>query len=233
MRCNRTSDGKVNLPSDFDYRRRKMERQITRYAGGGKNTVESCRSIDVLEWHRRGYLGSSRRFSWAWTRDGERVASINVDTQRHAVTLKYRSRSHGEGWSDVEQRVAIQWTSCRLGGERAWFACSVAANGVYCGRRVSKLYGAGRLFACRHCYRLAYASQQESAHQRGLGKSQKIRMQLGGSANMLEEFPDMPKGMHRRTYERWRGIHDEAEERSNRCLMGFLERLGRRSSRVD
>ena len=29
---------------------------MARYAGGGKNTVESCRSIDVLEWHRRGYL---------------------------------------------------------------------------------------------------------------------------------------------------------------------------------
>jgi len=43
---------------------------------------------------------------------------------------------------------------------------------------VSKLYGAGRLFACRHCYRLAYASQQESAHQRGLGKSQKVRMRM-------------------------------------------------------
>ena len=102
---------------------------------------------------------------------------------------------------------------------------------MYCGRRVTKLYGAGRLFACRHCYRLAYASQQESAHQRGLGKSQKIRMRLGGSPNMLEEFPDKPKGMHWRTYERWRRVHDAAEERSTIGLMGFVERLGRRSSR--
>jgi hypothetical protein len=45
-------------------------------------------------------------------------------------------------------------------------------------------------------------AQQESAHQRGLGKSQKIRMQLGGSPNMLGEFPEKPKGMHWRTYER-------------------------------
>jgi hypothetical protein len=29
---------------------------MARYAGGGKNTVEGCRSIDVLEWHRLGYL---------------------------------------------------------------------------------------------------------------------------------------------------------------------------------
>jgi hypothetical protein len=166
---------------------------MPRYAGGGKATVESCRSIDVLLWNRLGYLRTSRWFSWAWTSNGERVASINVETQRHSVTLKYRSRSYGEDWSDVEQRVAIAWTTCRFGGERPWFMCSVAANGVYCGRLATKLYGAGRLFACRHCYRLAYASQQESSHQRGLGKSQKIRMQLGGSPNMLEEFPDKPK----------------------------------------
>jgi hypothetical protein len=102
---------------------------------------------------------------------------------------------------------------------------------VYCGRRVIKLYGAGRLFACRHCYRLAYASQQESAHQRGLGKSQKIRMRLGGSPNMLEEFPHKPRGMHWRTYERWRRVYDVAEERSTIGLMRFVERLGRRSSR--
>jgi hypothetical protein len=146
------------------------------------------------------------------------------------VTLKYRSRSYAEDWIDVEQCIGIEWTPCRFGGERPWFVCSVAANGAYCGREVTKLYGAGRLFACRHCYRLAYASQQESAHQRGLGKSQKIRMRLGGSPNMLEAFPEKPKGMHWRTYERWRRVHDAAEERSTIGLMGFVERLGRRSS---
>jgi len=134
---------------------------MARYAGGGKNTVESCRAVDVLRWNKLGYLRLPRWFSWAWTRDGEQVASINVQTQRHSVTLKYRSRSSGE----VEQHVAIEWTPCRFGGERPWFVCSVAANGEYCGREVTKLYGAGRLFACRYCYRLAYASQQESAHQ--------------------------------------------------------------------
>ena len=67
---------------------------MARYAGGGKNTVESCRSVDVLRWNKLGYLRSPRRFSWAWTRYGERVAYINVETQRHSVTLKYRSRSH-------------------------------------------------------------------------------------------------------------------------------------------
>jgi len=148
------------------------------------------------------------------------------------VLLKYRSRSFGEDWSDVEQRVAVVWTPCRFGGERPWFVCSVASNGVYCGRRVIKLYGAGRLFACRHCYRLAYASQLESAQQRGLWKSQKIRMRLGGSASMLDEFPEKPKGMHWRTYNRLRRMHDKAEERSNIGLVSFVNRLSRRSQFV-
>jgi hypothetical protein len=59
---------------------------MARYAGGGKNTVEGCRSIDVLEWHRRGYLRSPGWFSCAWTRDGERLASINVQAQRDQET---------------------------------------------------------------------------------------------------------------------------------------------------
>jgi hypothetical protein len=37
--------------------------------------------------------------------------------------------------------------------------------------------------------------------------------------------------VHWRTYERWRRVHDAAEERSTIGLMGFVERLGRRSSR--
>ena len=159
------------------------------------------------------------------------MAWIDVETDHDRIYLKYRVRSYGEDWSDVEQGIPVVWTPCRFGGERPWFMCSVPSNGAHCWRRVIKLYGAGRFFACRHCYRLAYASQQESAHQRSLGKSQKIRMRLGGSPNMLEEFPDKPKGMHWRTYDRWRRVHDVAEERSTIGLMGLVERLDRRSSR--
>jgi hypothetical protein len=199
-----------------------------RYSGGGKRTIESCRSLDVLVWHRRGFFRSPQWFSWAWTRNGEQEASISVEIERHFVTLRYRSRSHGEDWTNVEQRVAIAWTPCRFGGERPWFICSVYTNGTYCGRQVTKLYDAGRLFACRHCYRLAYASQQESAHHRGLWKAQKIRMQLGGSASMLDNFPKKPKGMHWRTYERLCRVHNAAQARFIPGLMGFVMRLRRR-----
>ena len=203
---------------------------MARYAGGGTTTVESCRCIDVLDWHRRGCLRSPRRFSWAWKQDGKRVASINVETERQRVTLKYRSRPYGGDWADAKQQFPVAWTPCRFGGDRPWFIRSVYANGTYCGRQVTKLYHAGRLFACRHCSRLAYASQQESAHFRGLWKAQKIRMRLGGSANMLEDFPEKPKGMHWRTYERLRRVHDAARGRSIIGLTDFVKQLRKRVS---
>ena len=82
--------------------------------------------------------------------------------------------------------------------------CAVYSNGRYCGRRVALLYGAGELFACRRCYGLAYASQQETPMYRGVNRAQKIRMRLGGSANLCEPFPKKPKRMQWRTYLRLR-----------------------------
>jgi hypothetical protein len=206
---------------------------MPRYAGSAKGTVEGCRSIDVLDWNRRGFFKWPHRFSWSWSRQSERVASINVATEHRAAILTYRSRSYGQDWSDVEQRIPVVWSPCRFGGERPWFLCSVTSGGVYCGRRVTKLYGAGRLFACRHCYRLAYASQQESVHLRGLCKAQKIRMQLGGSASMLDPFPEKPKGMHWGTYDRLHIAHDAAAKRSTIGIMGRLSSLHERAGSID
>jgi hypothetical protein len=142
---------------------------------------------------RRGYLRSPRWFSWTWTRDGERVASINVETQRQTVTLKYRSRSYKKDWSDVEQRIPIGWTPCRFGGERPWFVCSVYSSGRYCGRRVTKLYGAGRLFACRKCYQLAYTNPFEFAVEMDLVPAKPLQLVgiEGLTEGLFADYADM------------------------------------------
>jgi NAD(P)-dependent dehydrogenase (short-subunit alcohol dehydrogenase family) len=54
--------------------------------------------------------------------------------------------------------------------------CLHYSGGRYCGRRVAVLYGAGELFACRCCYGLAYASQQEALHR--LERARKILTKL-------------------------------------------------------
>jgi hypothetical protein len=51
----------------------------------------------------------------------------------------------------------------------------------------------------------------------------KLLNQARGSPNMLEAFPDKPKGMHWRTYDRLRRMHDVAEERSAIGLMRLVE----------
>jgi hypothetical protein len=200
---------------------------------GGRTTCESCNSVDVRRWHREGRLRAGQSFSCSWTCGGEPWGTISVHAECDAVVLIYRARSWATTeWKSIEQRVPITWTACHLGGRRPWFVCSVRSNGRYCGRRVAMLYGASELFACRRCYGLAYASQQESVHHRAIGKAQKIRMRLGGSANMLDDFPDKRNGMHWRTYERLRRAHDIAEARSTLGLRRFVYRLQRRAGRV-
>jgi hypothetical protein len=86
------------------------------------------------------------------------------------------------------------------------------------------LYAAGELFACRRCSGLAYASQQEPLGQRGLLKAQKIRERLVGDPDVFKDFPDKPKGMHSRTYERLRESHDIAAGRFTAALKKMLIR---------
>ena len=104
----------------------------------------------------------------------------------------------GGEWEEVKETVPLEWTPCNFGGGRPWFLCP----GAGCGQRVAVLYGPGRYFLCRHCYDLGYESQRENKMHRALRKAQKIRERLGGTANMTEPFPEKPKGMHWRTYER-------------------------------
>jgi hypothetical protein len=71
----------------------------------------------------------------------------------------------------------------------AWFICSAYSGGRSCDRRVAVLYCAGEVFACRRCYGLAYASQQERPELRSISRSWKIRERLGGSANLCDASP--------------------------------------------
>jgi hypothetical protein len=95
---------------------------------------------------------------------------------------------------------------------------------------VAKLYGPGKYFLCRHCYDLRYESQREDKKTRALRKAQKIRTRLGGSANMLEPFPEKPKGMHLDTYIRLWWKHNEAHREE---LAGMREWMDKLKQRLD
>jgi hypothetical protein len=161
---------------------------------------------------------------WQWSREGEVVASIQVRNEQDRVWLVYRHRGNDGPWKDENYPVTVEWTRCNYGGARAWFRCPASG----CGRRVAILYG-GEIFACRHCYQLAYDSQREAPHDRAVTRAQAIRRKLGGTVNLFERFPEKPNGMHWSTYQR---LYMEAEEAKNQSWPPwFLKHLLRHTRR--
>ena len=207
-----------------------MSRGGHNWKGGG--TVEGSRSLDVMRLERSGYLSSAQRLgSWRWVDSDGTTGSIQVCGGRRVVILDYRVRSHGEDWQLVQQRVPIRWTPCRFGGERPWFVCDVSANGVYCGRHVAKLYGAGRLFACRHCYRLGYQAQRGGPLDRAHHRLARLHRRLGAAYDGPDNPPPgKPKWMRWGTYTR---IAQEIEVGQERLEMAFLVGAQCISSRMD
>ena len=150
------------------------------------------------------------------------VRNMGVRCDADGVTLRFRVRESGtDEWRPIEQYVPIEWTECNFGGQRPWFCCPVSSGDQRCDRRVALLYG-GELFACRQCYRLTYQCQRETQQQRNLSAAQKIRLRLGGSANILEPFPSKQKGMHWRTYERLRARSHSSESLSHKLTLARL-----------
>ena len=195
-----------------------------RPSGSGRMKVEACRSLDVNRLHREGCLRTGWAGGWQWSRDGEQVASIGARTENDRLHLTYRVRIGGE-WEDVAESVRIVRVACGFGGSRPYFACPGVVNGIACGRRVGKLYGPGRYFLCRRCYRLAHASQSEDPMDRALRRANGIRKRLGGDPGMAEPFPPRPKGMWRRTYERLSERAFEAEMQADEAFALRAEQL--------
>jgi hypothetical protein len=167
---------------------------------------------------RDGLLSAGKSFGWSWTRNGEKVASIQVRAETDRVILDYRHQRGGDEWKSQNYPIRIEWTSCNYGGARAWFLCP--AQG--CGRRVAKLYLGGAIFACRHCYKLAYACQRENLDDRAMRGADKLRGRLAWEPGILNGEGDKPKGMHWRTFER---LHAEHNDFVNASLAGLMQRF--------
>ena len=195
MICLRAATQK--FPKDFD---------MGRNWGSGRRTVEQTRSIDIRALQRAGYFTVPKQGSWIWQREDKITAKTWIDWNGERLRIR-------------DQIIDIGRTPCRFGGHRLWFRCS-------CGGHVSTLYSPNGLpWACRHCYRLTYATRQTNPRDRNLLRAQRIRECLGGSRNMLEDFPPKPKGMHWRRYGRMRQVHDRASNHHLAMLAVWVEKL--------
>src|SRR4051794_6902971 len=88
-----------------------------RRSGSGRDTVESCRSIDVNRLHKAGCLRSGYWGSWQWTRNGERVASINAHADADQLHLSYRVRIGGCTSGEIRIKTGRITTALDAGAE--------------------------------------------------------------------------------------------------------------------
>jgi hypothetical protein len=189
---------------------------------GNKQKAEDCRSLDIYKMKRQGCLEAGMRGNWVWSRDDNEIASIGYHCTGGVLELDYRVRVYGGDWESIQQNVPLVHSDCNYGGQRTYARCPGVVNDQPCGRRVGKLFSGGRFFLCRHCYRIAYASQSEPRYDRMLRRAQKLRMALGGEPGAAYPIAPRPKGMWQGTYLRKCSEIEWFEHQAN---IGFIQKF--------
>lgn len=191
------------------------------FGQGEKDCLERFKRLDCRKMQHTGALNAGNRGNWAWfdTKTNEKMGEISYESQPHHLTLSYTVNDQQHRYSIELERMA-----CNYGGSRVWFHCPV----VGCGKRVAILFLKGGIFACRHCQRLNYQSQQ-------LAKSDQHRLRMHRIRGRLNwpiycDVPFMkyitkPKGMHHATFERLKQEHDRHERKHINVMIGGLNRI--------
>ena len=173
-------------------------------------------SVDLARLNRKQLLVPGRWSTLTWSRGGEVTGSIRILCLEGALRLVYRAREGGDEWVDLSETIPLVATATAFSGRRQWLVC------LSCRKRCRVIYG-GLRFRCRACMGLRYDTQYEPVFARAATRALKIRARLGSKDGMDGPFPDRPKGMHRKTYNRLRA--QEALMR-NAWAIGVLRRWG-------
>jgi hypothetical protein len=177
---------------------------------GWRLKAEHSLPLDIRTMQRAGGLQDGASGSWRWTNTytGESAGSISYAVQASGVELRY-----SVGGDPRRQSIIIERTRCHFGGARPWFICPVR------GERVAVLYMRAGRFACRHCQRIAYASQSDDLMSRAWRKQRKIENRLGPDC-------ERPPGMHAATYDRLLSRINDCETVKDYALVLALGRMG-------
>jgi hypothetical protein len=174
-------------------------RFVTRNNQADRYTIEKLAHdcLDIRFLRRNGFFGDG------WVTVGATMKWPHIAQMRIA---RYRLILDLRGHS-VPQQICVSWTRVHLGGERPWMHCP------HCQTRVAKLYAGLGGYFCRACIgNPPYASQKLSAQGRAHFQACKLRLQLDGQAQLSMPFPERPRNMHQRTYDRLKheGMRREA-----------------------
>ena len=168
--------------------------------------IESALRLRLADLFKRGalHVGCTTLGSWQWSRDGERIASIGYSAtlgeSDGELRLSYRD-GKGSDARDVECVVRLSSVPLNYGGRRWYMHCPLT------GRRALVLYKWHSIdrFCAREAIRPrpTYASQRTSGASRIIEQRWAIRRKLGDNFSDLFGEPIKPKGMRRRTFERY------------------------------
>lgn len=169
---------------------------LTAGAGLWRDKCHEFHSIDLSWLKKNGYLTFGSSGSLTWSRAGQPTGNIRFQVEPLGFRVIYRTRPRGcETWTDVNELIPFVHTATNFSGRRTWFQCPS------CHRRCRIIYGGSR-FRCRRCHNLVYESQYEPAFARSASMALKIREKLGDRGGVADPFPEKPKGMHWKTYQR-------------------------------
>ncbi len=134
----------------------------------GKTEADNLLTLDINWLSRRGLCSGfwNKTVTWTYGFD-ETKSSIGVEADMTANLPSLRLRyTQTDSWTGEKRKfdyeIRLATTACNFGGERWWFICPLTSGGIYCGRRVGKLYKDGDFFGCRHCHDLTYSSRNEN-----------------------------------------------------------------------
>lgn len=139
----------------------------------GKREADSLKKIGVNFLRKHQFFKSGLYGVMTWTNEmSEQTSSVNVqtfisDSEDNYLRIYYSQTTPSGEKTDFDYKIPLVTTPCRFGGKRYWFICPMYRNNEYCGRRVGILYKNGKFFACRHCYKLTYASQNCGGRYKG------------------------------------------------------------------
>lgn len=184
---------------------------------GWRPHIEGALRIDLCRMMRERFIvaGVIRCGTWHWSRDGERIGSIDyfarLNETEGTLTLSYQWRNPGTGETQrCDYPIKIQSAPCTFGGRRWWMICP------YTGRRALKLYKFGGIekFCCRRAIRPlpSYLSERLSGESRIDHQRWTLRRKLDDPGCLFDPLTK-PKWMRQRTFERFERRDDELSER--------------------